>query len=145
MQQSHAISYMNHGYNTILIPCNLYGKHWVGLLLSREEESDTVRVTYTDSESKPMPLELLTVIEQVISHGYNMELKQQKVAQQTSSNCGPELVENFVDCLTGNRLHQEKAVGFHSLLFELELLANDMDQQSILLGNEITQNTEFLM
>lgn len=49
-------------------------------------------------------------------------VKHLKVEQQQYSNCGPEVVENFMLYLTGERLSQEEAVPYHSELLERELL-----------------------
>ena len=52
----------------------------------------------------------------------NSHYKQIAVEQQRYANCGPEIVENFILSLTGNRVSQEKAIELHSKLVENSLL-----------------------
>jgi energy-coupling factor transporter ATP-binding protein EcfA2 len=111
--------------NTVLVPCNLYGKHWVGLVFEKADKEVIVR--YMDSENNVIPAivekELIT---QLNNFGYKTKLIQEYVELQKANNCAVEMIENFMLYLVGSRLSQDKAVPFHSQLLE-EYLVNSVE------------------
>ena len=104
------------GSKTTLVPLDLFNRHAAGLIFERTTE-DVVQIKYFDPENKPVPTDL----KQILS-GHMISIEQLTVEQQKYSNCGPEVIEDFVLYLTGERLTQEEAVPFHSHLVECHLL-----------------------
>lgn len=106
---------------TILVPLNLYNNHAAGMIcfIDRKENKNTIRIHYIDPENNQMPTEL----EQIFKYN-GIETKQFTVATQEYANCGPEVIENFILYLAGERLSQEEAIPRHSLLVEQDLLQN---------------------
>ena len=104
--------------NKILVPINLYNKHAVGLIFERNEYN-FYSIKYIDPLNKSIPQELLKIIQNILP---NSQYKQIVVEQQKYANCGPDVIENFILYLTGNRVPQEKAIEFHSKLLENSLL-----------------------
>lgn len=96
--------------------------HWVGLIYEHNAKSDDIIVNYLDSESESPLREL---IEKEPSTESRISFKQIPVEQQRYNNCGPELIENFIEYITGLRISQEEAIYVHSTLWE----------QSLILGN----------
>jgi hypothetical protein len=62
----------------------------------------------------------------------NCQYKQIAVEQQRYANCGPEIVENFILYLTGNRVSQEKAIELYSKLVENSLLGLTINNTCLL-------------
>lgn len=119
------ISNFQQGIKTLLVPCNLYSKHWVGLVFELDN-SNNVSVKYLDSENNSLPQGLQAELQEAISeYGYNPAIEQQDVEQQQANNCGVEVIENFMLHVSGYRLPQEKALKFHSQLLEEYLLSED--------------------
>ena len=108
---------------TILVPLSLFGHHAVGVILEKQSNG-ILSITYLDSLKKPIPKELQDVVLDQLGP-YNVALKELIIEQQKYSNCGPEVVENFVYYLTGKRLSQEDAIEYHSRLVEDSLLVTD--------------------
>ena len=106
----------------VLIPYNIEGRHWVGLMITKD--NDELQVNYMDTENKPIPAQLLVTLK---SKAKELELPS-KISQiiteeQQFNNCGPEVIENFILQLTGGRvIPQEDVVPFHSQLIEKSLL-----------------------
>lgn len=105
--------------NILLVNLNLYGKHWVGIVI--DKTAGEVKVHYMDSEQQPIPdllkenlVEALIVANPVLQ----TNITETELEPQKYSNCGPEVIENFMLYLTGQRLSQEDAVPVHALLFE---------------------------
>ncbi len=103
--------------DVILVPYNIENKHWVGLVFEKYEGG--FRVIYLDPENKNVNLKLLSDLERELeSLGQKLEFYQRQVETQKYSNCGVEVVENFMLYLTGKRIDQESAVAIHSILLE---------------------------
>jgi hypothetical protein len=110
---------------TILVPLNLFNKHATGLILEKSSK-DILQTKYFDPENKPMPNELKQILDtRAIS------IEQVTVEQQKYSNCGPEVIEDFIFYLTGERLIQEEAIPFHSHLVEEHLLYESHQEMEI--------------
>ena len=112
--------------------------HWVGLIYEHNAKSDDIIVNYLDSESESPLREL---IEKEPSTESRISFKQIPVEQQRYNNCGPELIENFVEYITGSRISQEEVIYVHSTLWEhsliLELLSDyriNQDYSEAILG-----------
>ena len=45
--------------------------------------------------------------------------------QQKYNNCGPEVIENFMQYLTGERIDQDSAIAIHSILFEDTIIGDN--------------------
>jgi len=111
-------------YNkTILIPLNLYGKHWVGMIIERN--GDDIKIHYVDPEQTKAPKLLgdaLTQKLRELTPNGVVDFVETKVEPQKYNNCGPELIEHFMHHLTGKRATQDSAVEVHSSLLEGSLL-----------------------
>jgi tetratricopeptide (TPR) repeat protein len=106
---------------TVVVPVNLYNKHWLGLLF--KNLGTMVEVTYMDPEQGTMLPVLRSELEKGLSlNGYESQLEEARLTPQSYNNCGYEVIENFVYYLTGTRATQEGAVYVHSLLAENSLL-----------------------
>ena len=108
----------------LLIPLDLYNEHWVGLVVEKEGQGIT-RIAYIDPENQPIPTVFEAKLRQhfaELAPGQQVIIRQRKVETQKYGNCGPEVVENFVEYLTGQRVSQEAAVLLHSRLMEDHLL-----------------------
>ena len=99
----------------VLVPINLYNKHCAGMVFER-----LGIVKYIDPANVPINLSLEVIIRDNGFHVKQLFLEEQKYA-----NCGPEVIENFIHYLTGERLSQEGAIPAHSMLLEQALLGND--------------------
>jgi len=108
---------------TVFVPLNLYNKHATGLIFEKLSEggNQIIEVKYFDPLNKPIPEELKELIAISLSQEI-VNFKQITVDEQNYANCGPEVIENFVLYLTGQRLSQEKAIELHSKLVENELI-----------------------
>jgi hypothetical protein len=100
----------------ILTPINLYNKHAVGLMFIKQE-SNNLRAFYIDSSNEVIPSELAQIFT-----NKGIKIEQLSAEQQKYANCGPEVIENFMLYLTGERLSQEDAIPFHSKLVEQKLM-----------------------
>jgi hypothetical protein len=106
---------------TVLVPVNLYNKHWIGLLFKRLE--NVIEVTYMDPEQRVMVPRLKYELERHFAmNGCENRFLEARLEKQSYNNCGLEVIENFVYYLTGARATQEGAVYVHSLLVEDSLL-----------------------
>jgi hypothetical protein len=106
---------------TVLVPVNLYNKHWLGLLF--RNLGTIVEVTYMDPEQGRLLPGLRSGLENGLSfNGYESRLEEARLTPQSYNNCGYEVIENFVYYLTGTRATQEAAIYVHSLLVENSLL-----------------------
>jgi energy-coupling factor transporter ATP-binding protein EcfA2 len=125
---------LTNGKNIILVPYNLYGKHWVGAVV--EKNSDNLLVfNYIDPENNNVPEQLHKNIEfELIQKGYKSFFNTISVEHQNKGNCGPELIENIVYYLTGSRLPQNEVLALHTQLFEEDLLALENASSIDLLG-----------
>ena len=105
-----------------LVPYNIDSKHWVGLVFAKVGQE--FKMVYLDPENKPISITLDKDLDKVCSNnGYSILIEQKKVQQQKFNNCGPEVIEDFIDYLSGERISQEDTVPYHSKLLENELLA----------------------
>lgn len=120
-------------YNKLLVTLNLYNKHWVGIVIDKSDYE--IQLTYMDSEQVTMP-EILKqkVIDTFaeVNPEYRASITEAELEKQKYSNCGLEVIENFVAYLTGNRLPQEEASAIHSILFEDMLLGHPEDMAALL-------------
>jgi ankyrin repeat protein len=105
----------------ILVPLNLYGKHWVGI--AAEKSAGKINLIYMDSEQQEMPALLREQLTTQIAASLECQVSvtEPKLELQKFNNCGVEMIENFLLYLTGCRLSQEIAVEFHSRLLEEDL------------------------
>ena len=108
--------------DVILVPYNIENKHWVGLVITKN--NNILQINYLDSENKAIPENLLLALESKNNELHsNIKISQVIVEQQEFNNCGPEAIENMVLLLTGDRINpQEDVVPFHSQLIEDNLL-----------------------
>ena len=111
----------------LLVPLNLYNRHWVGLVIE-EEDKDSLRVVYIDPENKAMPERLQAKLKEAFKD--RASFSQYRTEPQKYGNCGPEVIENFVQYLTGQRASQEEAVPLHSALVERQLLGMNAEDSS---------------
>ena len=127
------ISNKQNNKEVILAPISLNNKHAVGLMFVRqvvedsksgghihEESTGRIAVYYIDPSNDPIPSGLKEILHR---NGYMVE--QLPAEEQKYTNCGPEVIDNFMLYLTGERLSQEDAVRFNSWLFENELLREE--------------------
>jgi hypothetical protein len=103
----------------LLVNLNLYGKHWVGVMV--DKTANKINIHYMDSEQQPMPALLKEMLVEVLiaaNPEQQINITETELELQKYNNCGPEVIENFMQYLTGHRLSQEEAVPVHALLFE---------------------------
>ena len=115
--------------NKIILVLNLYGKHWVGLVLDFNKESNELDITYLDPEQNAVPVQLESFLQNFANHnmqGCTLKLTHETCDKQKYNNCGSEVIELIAHNLTGYRESQEKATYLHSILLEMELLLGGM-------------------
>jgi hypothetical protein len=119
----------------ILAPLNLFNKHAAGLMFIKQESG--TMLYYIDPENQQIPSSLAQIFRE-----YRLDAKQLTLETQKYANCGPEVIEDFMFCLTGQRLSQEEAISYHSLLVERELLNSDVaeNQYSNLAINQVNKD-----
>jgi hypothetical protein len=104
---------------TVLLPLNLYGKHWTGLVV--DKTANKINIHYMDSEQQPMPALLKEMLAEALiaaNPEQQINITETELELQKYNNCGPEVIENFMQYLTDYRLSQEDTVPIHALLFE---------------------------
>lgn len=115
---------------TLLVPLSLSNKHAVGMICfiehNKNEDKNNLKIYYIDPENSQIPIEL----EQIFNFN-QLNIEQLTTETQKYANCGPEIIENFMLYLTGERLSQAEAIPYHSLLVEQDLLQNN---------NHLTEN-----
>ncbi|MDD9337856.1 MAG: hypothetical protein PV337_05505 [Rickettsiaceae bacterium] len=121
---------------TILTPLSLYGTHAVGIMFVRQDDSNIgeFKAFYIDPSNEPIPKGLATIFN---SNGYVLE--QLPAETQHYTNCGPEVIENFMLYLTGERLSQEEAIKHNSWLYEQELLSSSDDPSNETIPDKLKQ------
>jgi hypothetical protein len=119
------VSYMNRSDPIVfLTPISLYGKHAVGVMFVAQENGSGYKAFYLDPENTVIPEGLATIFK---DNGYQIE--QLPTEGQKYTNCGPEVIENFMLYLTGERLSQEDAIVNNSRLVEQELLSSSYEAE----------------
>jgi hypothetical protein len=108
----------------VLVPLSLYDKHAVGIMFVAQEDGSGYKAFYLDPENNTIPEDLSTIFK---DNGYQIE--QLPTEGQRYTNCGPEVIENFMLYLTGERLSQEEAIVNNSRLVEQELLSSSHDAE----------------
>jgi preprotein translocase subunit SecA len=113
------VSYMNKSNPIVfLAPLSLHGKHAVGVMFVAQGDGSGYKAFYLDPENTTIPENLAAIFK---DNGY--EIEQLPTEGQRYTNCGPEVIENFMLYLTGERLSQEEAIVNNSRLVEQELLS----------------------
>jgi len=102
--------------DNILIPISLYDKHAVGIMMKKQLDN-RFKAFYIDPSNDPISAGLRSIFE---TNGYGIE--QLPAQMQKGTNCAPEVIENFMLYLTGERLSQEEAIINNSTLTEKQLL-----------------------
>jgi ankyrin repeat protein len=113
--------------NIILIPLNLYEKHWVGMVIKTNDSE--IKVIYMDPEGSDVPAVLSDTFVQMLQQTYpslNIIFDELELEHQRYNNCGSEVIENFMLYLTGARIDQESAVAVHSSLLEAYLMGEEI-------------------
>jgi len=103
----------------LLVSLNLYNKHWVGIVI--DMRINELNLNYIDSERQAMPLLLKEKLEEVLAIAHperQINIIEREIELQRYNNCGLEVIENFMQYLTGNRLSQEDALPIHAMLYE---------------------------
>ena len=122
----------------ILIPQSCYLNHWVGVFLHKKNIK--FEINYLDSENQPidekLKQEFISRLQDMYPD-YGINYSQVKLETQKYNNCGPELIENFIDYLTNTRATQENAVYLHSLLYENSLLDPSISWLQIQQNNKL--------
>lgn len=111
--------------NTILINLNLYNKHWVGIAIDKDD--NYLNCYYMDSEQQEIPPLIKEKLVEVLTNTYSeckVNIIETEVELQKYNNCGPEVIENLMQYVTGYRLSQEDALPVHTLLFEDSVYTN---------------------
>jgi tetratricopeptide (TPR) repeat protein len=109
-----------------LVVLNLFGKHWVGLVI--EKSTEAIDIKYMDSEQEIIPAALKEqLINQITINcpEHNIQFTEAVIEPQKYNNCGPEVIENLTSHLLGwgRTTSQEDAVAIHSALFEDSLMS----------------------
>jgi hypothetical protein len=116
----------------ILAPISLDGRHAVGIMFVAQGDGSGYKAFYLDPENTAIPEGLAAILNE---HGY--EVEQLPTEGQRYTNCGPEVIENFMLYLTGERLSQEDAIVNNSRLVEQELLSSGSASEE---ANPLTLN-----
>jgi hypothetical protein len=110
--------------NHVLVPLSLYDKHAVGVMFVAQDDGSGYKAFYLDPENTTIPEDLAAIFK---DNGY--EIEQLPTEGQKYTNCGPEVIENFMLYLTGERLSQEEAIVNNSRLVEQELLSSSYEAE----------------
>lgn len=111
-----------HDKEAVLVPINFFNKHWVGIAIAKN--NNEINLNYMDSEQLKMPGLLKEIITTVLITEYPrhcVSIIEREVEKQRYNNCGPEVVENFMQHITSCRFSQEDAPLAHLLLLEDDL------------------------
>ena len=108
----------------VLVPLSLYDKHAVGIMFVAQDDGSGYKAFYLDPENTVIPEGLATIFKD-----NGCEIEQLPTEGQRYTNCGPEVIENFMLYLTGERLSQEDAIVNNSRLVEQELLSSSYDAE----------------
>ena len=118
--------------------------HWVGLVIKKG--TNNVAIAYLDSENDLISIESredlinsLTIQFRELYPDAEIAFRIIDTEQQCYNNCGPELIENFIHYLTGERVTQETAIYLHSLLYENVLLDPENSASQITDNNLMIQ------
>ncbi|WP_375326318.1 hypothetical protein [Candidatus Tisiphia endosymbiont of Nemotelus uliginosus] len=103
----------------ILAPLNLYNKHAAGIMGIKDQDNE-LQLYYIDPSNETIPDKLKQIF---VDH--DLQIVQLPARQQEYANCGPEVIENFMLYLTGERLSQEESIAYHSKLVEQKLVSKD--------------------
>ena len=115
------------GFNEVIVPCNIEGKHWIGFLF--QKTVDSLKVLYLDSEHGKLAVSFKNQFIEYFQEEYQEVLMiEEAVERQKYNNCGPEVIENFIKYLGKERLSQDEAVYYHSRLLEQSLLYLSMEE-----------------
>lgn len=119
----------------VLIPLNLYGKHWVGIAIDKSE-SGKVNISYMDSERNEMPTLLKEGLMQHLTAAYperQVTIQETEVEQQQYNDWGPATIENLVKHFQtiGDKINPEDIL--QSLLFEDMLLGKEINLEMALI------------
>lgn len=118
---------LNSAEKIILVPLSLFNKHAVGLIFEKSK-NNVIQVKYVDSLNQHIPQELKQLMSNISED--KVIFQEITVEQQKYANCGPEVIENFISCLIGDRLSQEKAIELHSRLIENVLVSTNFNLYS---------------
>jgi len=105
----------------VLVPYNINNKHWVGIIFEKQDNSFVIK--YFDPQNEIAPKIL---IQELIAQFQkdNINFVQLNVSKQHAGNCGPEVIEDFIEYVFGTRIAEENVVAEHSYLFEQSLLGS---------------------
>jgi hypothetical protein len=113
---------LDKGFDKVILPGNIEGKHWVGFLF--QKTVDSLKVLYLDSELGKLAVSFRNQFIEYFQGEYQEVLMIEEVVErQKYNNCGPEVIENFIKYLGKERLPQDEAVYYHSQLLEQSLLS----------------------
>ena len=116
---------IDEGFDKVIIPCNIEGKHWIGFLF--QKTVDSLKILYLDSEHGKLAVSFKNQFIEYFQGEYQEVLMIEEVVErQKYNNCGPEVIENFIKYLGKERLPQDEAVYYHSQLLEQSLLSLSM-------------------
>ncbi|MCP5362894.1 MAG: hypothetical protein H6911_02895 [Rickettsiaceae bacterium] len=123
----------------IFLPYNLNDKHWVGIIFEKNSQN-TIKATYINTEGNVISDILENGIMLAFKElGYNTDIFNMFIEEkQLAGNCGPQLIEAFLQMLTGCKIPQADVVPYHSNLLEMSLTTQNDDNilQAYLLGSE---------
>ncbi|MDR0329936.1 MAG: hypothetical protein LBH99_04700 [Rickettsia sp.] len=119
----------------VLAPLNLYNKHAVGIMGVKNQDNE-LKLYYLDPSNETIPDKLKQIF---IDNG--LPIEQLPAEQQKYANCGPEVIENFMLYLTGERLSQEESITYHSKLVEQKLVSKANNLVEVMGGNANDQES----
>ena len=110
----------------VLVPYNIINEHWVGFVFAKDSEN--ISIKYIDPENNNCPDIIIKEITDHLKNNYECQVTFERISveQQKYSNCGSEVIENFMLYLTGERLSQEEAIQYNSLLVEQQLTSTTL-------------------
>ena len=116
----------------------MYSKHAVGIVFVIQTSNREYKAFYLDPENAAIPEGLAAIFKE---NGY--EIEQLPTEGQRYTNCGPEVIENFMLYLTGERLSQEDAITHNSRLVEQALLSSsDTTEVDSLVFKDVSSKQE---
>ena len=118
----------------LLIPLNLYGKHWVGMTVEFAADGKVI-VNYMDSEGAPMPKSLQESLQAELARSYpdlTVEITEKEVELQKSNNCGLQMIENLIAAVAGEeaRINPKDALTTHAVLYEQQLIEEALQEEA---------------
>ncbi len=80
---------------SLLVPYNLDGNHWVGIVIHYQDQNNVVRIDYVDSLAGRIPESILRNLRHLFGQDVDIQLVQGFI-QQDATSCGAIMIENML-------------------------------------------------